>query len=364
MLIGSIFGGGFLNDDIFEVTNPRNRDDCLEPFRVMREYAQKCGVELHTADLVANLGLKPDFGLHIESDINNVAESFPEYLIRFETPLTVPLNADLKYLNRFRAVFTWDRDLLEGLDINFAYHAISKNKMVEVRTPNPVPNSVKSGIYPKAYSERNLFCCLIASNRHANIPDERELYSQRTEAIRWFEKNAPKDFQLFGNGWSVPEKRFGYLGRARYKFEKFISFITCQQAFSSYQGPIKTKYLALSESKFCICFENARDIRGYLTEKIFDCLFAGCIPIYWGEPDIDQWIPKECFIDFRAFKSYDRLFLYLKNITPSEFSRIQKLGQEFINSEEFYPHSSQAFAQNIIDRIVSDANSGLFSRGA
>lgn len=364
MLVGSIYGGGFLRDEIFNANNPRNRDDCLEPFRVMRDYALRYGIELHTADVVANLGLKSSFGLHIESDASNIGQAFPEYLIRFETPLTAPLNADLSYLNKFKAIFTWDLDLLEGLGVNLAYRALAKNCLVEVRTPNPLPNDLKLGLQPKKYSERHLFCCLIASNRHANLLDRRELYSQRANVIRWFEKNAPQDFRLFGNGWLVPEKRFGSLGWGRYKIEKIFSFITRCPVFPSYQGPVKNKQLVLSESKFCICFENARDIRGYLTEKIFDCLFSGCLPIYWGEPHIERWLPNDCFIDFRNFKSYEQLFNYLKEMTSYEFLRIQKAGQDFINSEKFYPHSSQAFAQIIIDRIVSDTNSEFFSKGA
>jgi hypothetical protein len=60
----------------------------------------------------------------------------------------------------------------------------------------------------------------------------------------------------------------------------------------------------LEKYKFSICYENARDTPGYITEKIFDCFFAGCVPIYWGANNITDHIPKECFIDKRDFEDY------------------------------------------------------------
>jgi hypothetical protein len=41
------------------------------------------------------------------------------------------------------------------------------------------------------------------------------------------------------------------------------------------------KYSFLEQYCYNICFENS-DRLGYVTEKIFDSLLSGCIPIYWG----------------------------------------------------------------------------------
>jgi len=354
MLIGSIYGWESGCDDLFDPNSPRNRDDCLEPFRVIREYALKKGIELHTADIVAKTGLRPDFSLHIESELANIEHVSPEYLILFETPLTVPLNADVKYLNHFKGIFTWDLDFLEGRGLNNAHQLIAKDRLIEVRIPNPIPGSIKAGELLPSYGERDIFCCLIASNRHANLPDQRELYSERAKAIRWFEKNAPKNFRLYGNGWAVPEKRLGSIGKFRYRLEKVLPFLMRRPVFSSYQGPAKTKQSVLMDSKFCICFENARDIRGYLTEKIFDCLFAGCVAIYWGEPDIAHWVPQECFIDFREFNSFEALYQHLYTMTPEAYGQLQNAGQEFLRSKAFEAHTSEAFSKIVIDRIATD----------
>jgi hypothetical protein len=354
MIIGSILGWEGGRDDLFNPATPRNRDDCLEPFRALREYAKTKGIEFHTADVLLLQGLKADFRLHIESIATNIDHAIPEYLIRFETPLTVPLNANFDYLNHFKAVFTWDLDLLEGIGSNKGYQGIKQNKLIEIRTPNPIPAGICANTMPSGYGNRPIFCSLIASNRHANLPDDRELYSQRAKAIRWFEKNALDHFHLYGNGWRVPEKRFGFVGKMHYRSQKVIPFVTGKPVFPSYKGPAKTKNEILSRSKFSICFENAKDIRGYLTEKIFDCLFAGCIPIYWGEPNIEKWLPKECFIDFRQFDSYQDLYEYLTTMEESQFTRYQRAGHQFIFSQDFEQHSSTHFAKIIVDRIAND----------
>jgi len=47
--------------------------------------------------------------------------------------------------------------------------------------------------------------------------------------------------------------------------------------------------------KFVICCENSKT-KGYVTEKIFNVLLAGSIPIYDGAPDIERYINNKRFI--------------------------------------------------------------------
>ena len=59
----------------------------------------------------------------------------------------------------------------------------------------------------------------------------------------------------------------------------------------------------LSKYKFSICFENSITA-GYISEKIFDCFYAGTIPIYYGDPNVKESIDPDSFIDFRKFDDY------------------------------------------------------------
>jgi len=49
--------------------------------------------------------------------------------------------------------------------------------------------------------------------------------------------------------------------------------------------------------KFIICCENS-NTQGYVTEKIFNVLLAGSIPVYNGAPDIERYINKDRYINF------------------------------------------------------------------
>jgi hypothetical protein len=348
---GAIAGWENGQDDIFNENSSRNRDDCLEPFRMLRQSGEERGIELHTSDFYENNGKLPDFNLFIESiPIGLSPKSKKNYLILFETNLTVPINSNFNYLEKFDLVFTWSHELVK----NYTVGLNSNIKCIDFRIPNTVPANFFNRNVDFGFQERPLFCCLIGSNRHSNIHDSRELYSERVRAIQWFERNAPDKFALYGNGWHVPQKRLGFWGKTFYRYQKMCHFLTRKKAFPSYVGPAKTKYSVLSHSRYSICFENAKNIEGYLTEKIFDCLFAGCVPIYLGEPNIEKWVDPRCFIDFRNFKNYDEMYEYLSNITENEYKKIQAYGRDFILSTDYYQYSSKNFAEIIMANIEQD----------
>lgn len=55
--------------------------------------------------------------------------------------------------------------------------------------------------------------------------------------------------------------------------------------------------------KFVIAFENSI-ANDYVTEKFFDPLLAGSVPIYLGAPNIDEFAPGDnCFVDVRKYES-------------------------------------------------------------
>ncbi|MDQ0394087.1 glycosyltransferase family 10 fucosyltransferase [Labrys monachus] len=59
----------------------------------------------------------------------------------------------------------------------------------------------------------------------------------------------------------------------------------------------QTKLETLPAYKFAIAFENAR-AEDYVTEKFFDPLRVGCVPVYLGAPNVEDFAPGDrCFID-------------------------------------------------------------------
>ena len=74
-------------------------------------------------------------------------------------------------------------------------------------------------------------------------------------------------------------------------------------------------------------------MNGYITEKLFDCLYAGTIPLYLGAPDISQYIPANVYIDCRRFSSWDEMWHYVRDLPPSEADAFRTAGRAFLQSE-------------------------------
>jgi len=93
-------------------------------------------------------------------------------------------------------------------------------------------------------------------------------------------------------------------------------------------------------------------LKGWISEKIFDCFFAGTIPVYWGAPDIDNWVPPECFVDVRLFSGYQELQTFLKSLSEKDIRNYKNAARHYLRSSQFRPFSKQAFAelfQNIVE---------------
>ena len=55
--------------------------------------------------------------------------------------------------------------------------------------------------------------------------------------------------------------------------------------------------------KFCITMENSR-AQDYVSEKLFEAMKAGCLPIYYGAPNIEDFIPlSSSIIDYQKLGS-------------------------------------------------------------
>ena len=66
---------------------------------------------------------------------------------------------------------------------------------------------------------------------------------------------------------------------------------------------IETKISEYVKYKFVIAFENAID-EDYVTEKFYDPLIAGSVPVYFGAPNIEEFAPGDhCFVDVRQYDS-------------------------------------------------------------
>ena len=77
------------------------------------------------------------------------------------------------------------------------------------------------------------------------------------------------------------------------------------------------------EFKFVIAFEN-KEIAGYVSEKLINPIFAGCIPVYCGAPDVAKYINPKRFINVKDFSSDEEVFNRMVEIDkdPKLFNQI------------------------------------------
>jgi len=329
--ISFVVPADYLNNRIFDLSNSSlNRDNCLLPFSLLKEEFKKHDYDLQTSDIV-----KPE-----QADIvlfNEMPKPFTDcidksksYLLLFETDLIRPDNWDFDKHGHFKKIFTWNDKIVDG------------QKYLKFNFPNELQTT------PPDLMERPGFATLISGNKSSRHP--LELYSERRKTISWFEKNYPSQFEYYGIGWDYS---FDMWFQKLFRKLKILPFLPKSQS-ACYKGRVDKKIEVLRKYKFAICYENGRDIDGYITEKIFDCFFAGTIPIYWGPQNIANYIPEECFINRIRFKSHEEMYSFLSDLKQNQIVRYQENILNFLNSNSARPFSNQEFAQNIVKGILNE----------
>lgn len=81
-----------------------------------------------------------------------------------------------------------------------------------------------------------------------------------------------------------------------------------------------TKIETIGRHKFCLAVENSIE-QDYVTEKIYDCLGAGTVPIYLGAPNVGEFVPPGSYIDATDFPTPAELAAYIRYLceTPEAY---------------------------------------------
>lgn len=122
----------------------------------------------------------------------------------------------------------------------------------------------------------------------------------------------------------------------------------------------KTKQRILSEYKFTISFENAL-YDDYVTEKFYDPLLAGSVPVYLGAPNIDTFSPgNNAFVNVRNYPNPADLAAFLQG-----YCTRQKPLDDFFQwkNQPFNPaliEIAQTQAIHPFERLISKINDCKF----
>ena len=95
-------------------------------------------------------------------------------------------------------------------------------------------------------------------------------------------------------------------------------------------GPVDNKFDVLLNSKMSIVLENSNST---VSEKIFDVILAGCVPIYVGPNLLSIELPDD--IAIQCEPDIDSLSHLLKTLSDESIELMRQRGQNFIRSDKF-----------------------------
>jgi alpha(1,3/1,4) fucosyltransferase len=350
-------------DRLFDVrVGAGGGDDVLAPWVYLHDWLNERGVRVHTADLLAQ-GEQPAGSTNVYLSLGERSryrklvarpDVIPSAFFAFECPVVEPrLYLDLHSVSlAFRRMFSFSneealRPFLSG-----------PVRFLPMHLPQAF-DDVHEGIWHR--TDRK-FLTLINANKVPRLTLN-ELYTERLRAVEFF--NRYSEIDLYGVGWDGPPmqvgtspvpavlRRAGMQLRTRWDRLRPSHDPLLVAAREAYRGAVDSKAQSLGSYTFAVCFENMI-LEGWITEKIFDCFFAGAVPIYLGAPDIERSIPPECFIDMRRFGSYEELRSFLYSLGPAEIASYRQAARAYLRSDGFRPFSKQALAELVASLIAKD----------
>ena len=331
----------FLNNRFFSNDPAVIRDNQNASYVALKQELMKYDIDLSTEDINSIEG--SDIVMQIAVPIKNYIKRNGQkyYLLLTEPPVVNPQNWETINHQGYDRIFTWNDSLVDNKKyflLRLAYKFYFDKTVMDLR-------------------DRKL-CTMIVGYKSSQHP--LELYSERLAAIKWFSKYHPEDFNFYGQDWKtslLPDlgilsiKVYPYMRKI---FPNRLSRRLFPEYITSYKGTVFSKHETLLKYKFSICYENMRDVPGYITEKIFDSFSAGCVPVYWGASNIAELIPPNCFIERRKFKSYDELYQYISNMDEDSYLAYLKNIEHFISSDLANVFRPEYFAQRLVRYILED----------
>ena len=123
-------------------------------------------------------------------------------------------------------------------------------------------------------------------------------------------------------------------------------------------GQVSDKMAFDRSHKFSIVCENSEH-PGYTTEKIVQAFAAGCIPIYWGDPEIARVFNPKSFVNVREFHTIDDVVRRVREI-DTDARLYERILREPVLTDSIYSKARQEklfrqFLSNIFEQPLEQA---------
>ena len=182
-----------------------------------------------------------------------------------------------------------------------------------------------------------------------------DIYNFRNDMALYFAKKLKGKFGLYGIWWeniSVYSKKWQRsLAKRMPRLAKKILSWPNESCLGYLPPGLTAKYDFFSKCEFGVALENNNSIGGYITEKIFNVLIGGAIPIYVGPPDVDTELPPDIYLDAKKFPSNNALLQYIITMPSAEKKKLRHKGLQYLQSAEAQKFSSRAFVTTIMQAI-------------
>ncbi len=273
--------------------------------------------------------IKIDVEIHVNAGKRRTCAPYSIGLF-METPEIAPLN-------NATSCKLYDK----VISFNPALHAVENHVLAEL--PCWDANDLQQAVEDNRGYTENTFSMIAANKNFKNPVKYKDLYKERAKIIQYFETFNTENFKLYGSAWNIRRELFAFP-----KLQKIARKLKIPGNLKSYSGFCDNKRSVIKNSTFNICFENCV-YPGYLSEKVFDAILGGSIPIYWGHHKIPQSL-KTAVIDASHFETAKDLIGYCCNLEIENRLRLLEYGKVFLATKGL-DFSHQKYAEEITSLI-------------
>jgi len=141
-----------------------------------------------------------------------------------------------------------------------------------------------------------------------------------------------------------------------HRLSKYKKVDSGGRKFNNIGGPIpggsRGKIDFLRQYKFNIAFENRR-LPGYTTEKIFEPMIARCLPIYWGNPEINEEFNPRSFLNAADFPSEEALIEKIIELDNDDAKYLEYLRQPYFHNDTPNIYFNRERALDFFEKIFT-----------
>ena len=343
---------------LFDLNGPLNRDNSLFFWHTFRNHANRLGWHVESRLSLAKAD-NADFYVILDPSPEKISalsvrQKKRALAIFCEPEITHPLMYQRAHLERISrelfAVYCYSPLLCVKYGfIRIPWYA----DLYQTRESSIIEPALRSGI------------CMIAQNKPVENPRHiKSLLEFRSQLPSQVARDSilRYEFKLYGRGWNKAigkiSSRLPHYAISINIISALVSRIERQLPANKhiniiYHGNINSKRNALCKTRFYLIVENMR-CDGYVTEKIFDALQYGAIPIYYGEPDIEEIVSPSVYINGNNFSTPLSAMKYALALTESNQREIIDAGVQWMQSSTFANRFGRESRINSIMKLAEE----------